>query len=100
VRNTQASGPGTVIIRARGGEEIEWRTQRMLRLGADAELAESVAESDVDVHDIERLLEAGCPLDVAWAIARPATEPQRAVEPAAADEPTDHDSRRNEKGDR
>jgi len=61
----------TVIIRAVGGEEIRWRTQRMVGLGADAALAATIAESHADVHDIERLLKAGCPLDLAWMITRP-----------------------------
>jgi hypothetical protein len=65
----------TVIIRAPGGPEIAWRTQRMLSLGADAELAANVANSHADVHDIERLLKAGCPLELAWAIAQPVGEP-------------------------
>jgi len=61
----------TVIIRAPGGEEIRWRTQRMISLGADADLAASIAESDADLHEIERLLEKGCTLALAWAITRP-----------------------------
>jgi hypothetical protein len=61
----------TVIIRAPGGAEIKWRTQRMLSLGAGAELAADIANSNVDVHDIEQLLEAGCPLELAWTITQP-----------------------------
>ena len=61
----------TVIIRVLGGAEISWRTQRMVSLGADADLAAKIADSDADVHDIERLLKAGCPLDLAWTIVRP-----------------------------
>jgi hypothetical protein len=71
----------TVIIRAPGGEEIRWRTRRMVSLGADAELAATIAKSDADVHEIERLLKAGCPLDLAWTITRPSNEPQRVLEP-------------------
>jgi len=69
----------TVIIRAPGGEEIRWRTQRLINLGADTELAATIADSDVDVHDIERLIKAGCPVDVAWAITQPADEPHAAT---------------------
>ena len=69
---TETNATDTVIIRASGGEEIRWRTQRMVSLGADAELAAIIANSDADVHDIERLLKAGCPLDVAWTITEPA----------------------------
>lgn len=65
----------TVIIRAPDGDEIRWRTQRMTSLGADAALAAEIASSDADVHEIERLLEAGCPLELAWTITRPMSEP-------------------------
>jgi hypothetical protein len=61
----------TVIINAPGGPEISWRTRRMLSLGADAELAAKVADSEVDIHDIERLLKAGCTLELAWTITQP-----------------------------
>ena len=47
----------------------------MTSLGADAALAAEIASSDADVHEIERLLEAGCPLELAWTITRPMTEP-------------------------
>ena len=75
----------TVIIRAPDGAEIPWRTQRLVSLGADPELAATIARSDADVHDIERLLEAGCPLDLAWSIVRPVEKPPVAVAPAADD---------------
>jgi hypothetical protein len=74
---TNAFTADTVIIRELGGDEIRWRMQRMVSLGADAELAATIANSRADVHDIERLLKAGCPLDVAWTIFRP-DEPQEA----------------------
>jgi hypothetical protein len=64
--------------------------QRMISLGADAELAESIANSDADVHDIERLLKAGCPLELAWTIVQPVHERRAVVditqESAADDE--------------
>ncbi len=72
----------TIIIRDPDGDEVRWRTQRMVSLGADAALAAAVADSHVDVHDIERLLEAGCPLDLAWTITRPSNEPKAAVDSA------------------
>jgi hypothetical protein len=62
----------TVDIRAPGGAEITWRVRRMISLGADQELAATIADSTVDLHDIERLLKAGCPLELAWTITRPA----------------------------
>ena len=76
---TNAIANETVIIRAAGGPEISWRAQRMLSLGADAELAATIAHSDVDVHDIARLLKAGCPLELAWTITQPVNEPAAAV---------------------
>jgi hypothetical protein len=78
--DTNAIETDTVIIRAPGGAEIKWRTQRMVSLGAGAELAADVANSNVDVHDIEQLLEAGCSLELAWSITKPVE-----VKPTAAD---------------
>jgi hypothetical protein len=69
----------TVIIRAAGSPEIIWRTRRMISLGADAELAADIAGSTADLHDIERLLDAGCPLQLAWAIMRPFDQPVTVV---------------------
>jgi hypothetical protein len=77
---TTAITDDTVIIRVQGSAEITWRTQRMVSLGANAELAAKIADSDADVHDIERLLKAGCTLELAWSIMRPVEKP-----PAAAD---------------
>lgn len=78
---TNAITADTVVIRAPDGEEIRWRTQRMVSLGADAELAATIAASHADVHDIERLLKAGCPLDFAWTIVQPVDEPRAVVDP-------------------
>jgi hypothetical protein len=75
MRKTNDSTDDTVIIRVPGSAEITWRTRRMVSLGADAELAATIANSDADVHDIERLLKAGCPLELAWTIMRPADTP-------------------------
>jgi hypothetical protein len=77
----------TVIIRAPGGAEIRWRTQRMVWLGADPELAAKIADSDADVHDLERLLKAGCTLELAWTFMRPVDKPP--VEPSTAQESSD-----------
>jgi hypothetical protein len=78
----------TVIIRAPGGAEIRWRTQRMVCLGADPELAATIADSDADLHDIERLLKAGCTLELAWTIMCPVDRPPVAPSAAAASAPT------------
>ena len=75
--DTEGIATDTVIIRAPGGAEVRWRTQRMRSLGADAALAAEIANSYADVHDIERLLEAGCPLELAWSITQPLSEPRR-----------------------
>jgi hypothetical protein len=72
-----------VIIRGPGGAEIRWRPQRMVCLGADPGLAAKIADSDADVHDIERLLKAGCTLDLAWTIMRPVDEPPAELSTAA-----------------
>ena len=72
----------TVIIRVPGSAEISWRRQRMVSLGADAELATKIADSDADVHDIERLLKAGCTLELAWTIMRPVDKPPSAASAA------------------
>jgi len=81
MRASSGVDDGTVIIRAPGGAEVSWRTQRLVSLGADAELAATIALSDADVHDIERLIKAGCPLELAWTIVRPVDQPPG---PAAA----------------
>jgi hypothetical protein len=73
--NTNTTKSDTVIIRAPDGPEIRWRTQRLMSLGADADLAATIAASNVDVHDIARLLKAGCPLALAWTITQPVDEP-------------------------
>ncbi len=72
---TESRSDDTVIIRAAGSEEIRWRTRRMVCLGADQELAAEIAASHADVHDIERLLKAGCTLELAWTIMRPVDKP-------------------------
>ena len=82
--DTHAIG-GTVDIRAPGGPEILWRTQRMVSLGADAELTASIASSDADVHDIERLLKAGCSLELAWTITKPIEDSLKTGENAGLD---------------
>jgi hypothetical protein len=48
----------------------DWRFDRLSRLGVKGDDRLDVAASDVDVHDVERLLEMGCPLDLAIRIVR------------------------------
>ena len=68
---TEQPRPETILIRVPGSPEIAWRTQRLVSLGADPALAAEIADSDADVHDIERLLKSGCSLELAWAIVGP-----------------------------
>jgi hypothetical protein len=77
--------PETVLIRVPGSAEVTWRTQRLVSLGADARLAAEIADSDADVHDIERLLKAGCSLELAWTIMRPVDKPAIPAGAAAGD---------------
>lgn len=76
---TRATTHDTVIIRAPGGPEISWRRQRLVSLGASVELAGTIADSAVDVHDIARLVKAGCPLELAWTIMEPVDPPTAGV---------------------
>jgi len=54
----------------------EWRFTRLSRVRKDAGARKNdrwcgeAAASDVDVHDLERLLRANCPLELAWEILR------------------------------
>jgi hypothetical protein len=82
---TNAITNDTVIIRVPGSPEISWRTRRMTSLGADPELAAKIAHSDADVHDIERLLKAGCSLELAWTIVRPVDKPPTVAGSAVTD---------------
>jgi len=61
---------GTAVSRVPSEEELDWRVFRLAKLGADDWLAAEIAVSDVDVHDVERLLAADCPLELAWEILR------------------------------
>jgi hypothetical protein len=55
----------------------------MVSLGAETELAAKIADSDADVHEIERLLKAGCTLELAWTIMRPVDKPPPVASPSA-----------------
>ena len=47
---------------------IQWRTLYAITLGFDATTSRELAESNTDLHQIERLLNAGCPLELAQRI--------------------------------
>lgn len=48
---------------------VRWRTERLLALGYDLHDAAHLALSQVDVHELERLIGTGCPLATAVRIA-------------------------------
>jgi hypothetical protein len=48
----------------------DWRFDRLSKLGLAGGERLDVAASDVDVHDVERLLAMSCPLDLAIRIVR------------------------------
>jgi hypothetical protein len=48
---------------------FRWRTQRLLRIGYAPEEATRLAFSGVDIHELEHLIENGCPLETAVRIA-------------------------------
>lgn len=45
-----------------------WRRDRFLHLGVDESRAADLAHSPVDWHELDRLLAAGCPLELALEI--------------------------------
>jgi hypothetical protein len=48
---------------------LEWRQYRWLSLGYSIAGAAVLACAPIDIHDVERLIERGCPLDLAVKIA-------------------------------
>jgi hypothetical protein len=57
---------------ARLDDELEitrWRTERLLALGFSLREAAFLALTEVDVHELERLIAAGCPRETAVRIA-------------------------------
>lgn len=47
---------------------ISWRIIRFLNLGYDTNTAIDAATTPLDIHDVEHLLERGCPLPTALEI--------------------------------
>jgi hypothetical protein len=47
---------------------IEWRFNWALDLGFDLDVCERIAAAHCDMHELDRLVESGCPLDLAVAI--------------------------------
>jgi hypothetical protein len=56
-----AEGPGVVL----------WRFQRSLEMGFEGRLADRIAVSQIDLHQLERLISSGCPPGTAYRILRP-----------------------------
>jgi hypothetical protein len=48
---------------------LAWRERRLVALGYPVGEATLLACAPVDIHDVERLIERGCPLDLAIKIA-------------------------------
>jgi hypothetical protein len=48
---------------------MDWRTERLVGLGYEPPEAASLALSEVDVHELERLIGKGCPPATAVRIA-------------------------------
>ena len=48
---------------------LGWRTERLLALGYDLRQAARLAISQIDVHELERLIGSGCPPATAVRIA-------------------------------
>jgi hypothetical protein len=48
---------------------LAWRERRLIALGYPNGDATLLACAPVDIHDVERLIEKGCPLDLAIKIA-------------------------------
>lgn len=46
-------------------EVVRWRTQRLLEIGYELREAARLAFSRIDIHDLERLVDRGCPLETA-----------------------------------
>jgi hypothetical protein len=48
---------------------VRWRTERLVALGYKRREAVSLAALQVDIHELERLIEKGCPPETAFRIA-------------------------------
>jgi hypothetical protein len=51
-------------------EVLSWRERRLVMMGFDSERASEVARTMLDLHELEHLVERGCPLPTAVAILR------------------------------
>lgn len=59
--------PGFLLTEA----EVAWRKECVERLGfADADAVALAENTEVDIHDVAKLIDRGCPLDLAMEIVR------------------------------
>ena len=56
-----AEGPGVFL----------WRFQRSLEMGFERQLADRIAVTQIDLHQLERLISSGCPRTTAYRILHP-----------------------------
>ena len=71
IRHTPPSAVPKPLAKPRGGL-AEWRAERLLRAGVDADLAvEIAADCAVDLHEMIELIERGCPPPLAARILAP-----------------------------
>jgi hypothetical protein len=66
-----ASETGENCSRADAVAVYLWRFQRSQAMGFASELADRIAMSEVDLHELERLLSCGCSPRTAYRILRP-----------------------------
>ena len=63
------------VVEAAPLEETElvyrWRVLQSLRMGFASKLAERIATTSVDLHELEHLIGRGCPRGTAYRILRP-----------------------------
>lgn len=57
--------------RAEGLGVFLWRFQRSLEMGFGRRLADRIAVTEIDLHELERLISWGCPQRTAYRILRP-----------------------------
>jgi hypothetical protein len=56
---------------AGGSEVFLWRFQRSLEMGFGTGLADRIAATQIDLHELERLISWGCRRRTAYRILRP-----------------------------
>lgn len=47
---------------------LDWRQHEFERMGFDKHDAGALAATRIDIHDMQKLLDKGCPSDLAWRI--------------------------------